>query len=97
MARQCPTAPEGSGNDGKCFNCGEEGRVALSSLSFTLANLCLDIRRPNAPSHAFLPVLVVSARSRVILRLNVQTSRQPNASIASKKVEYPFHLSSFIG
>ena len=25
MARQCPTAPEGSGNDGKCFNCGEEG------------------------------------------------------------------------
>ena len=25
MARQCPSAPEGSGNDGKCFNCGEEG------------------------------------------------------------------------
>ena len=25
MARQCPTAPEGSGNDGKCFNCGQEG------------------------------------------------------------------------
>ncbi|KAL9132800.1 MAG: hypothetical protein Q9175_006028 [Cornicularia normoerica] len=25
MARQCPTAPAGSGNDGKCFNCGEEG------------------------------------------------------------------------
>ena len=25
MARQCPTAPEGGGNDGKCFNCGEEG------------------------------------------------------------------------
>ena len=25
MARQCPTAPEGNGNDGKCFNCGQEG------------------------------------------------------------------------
>ena len=25
MARQCPSATEGSGNDGKCFNCGEEG------------------------------------------------------------------------
>lgn len=25
MARQCPNAPEGGGNDGKCFNCGEEG------------------------------------------------------------------------
>jgi len=25
IARQCPSAPEGSGNDGKCFNCGGEG------------------------------------------------------------------------
>lgn len=32
MARQCPSAPEGSGNDGKCFNCGEEGWGLLSYL-----------------------------------------------------------------
>ena len=35
MARECPTNPTGgAGNDGKCFNCGEDGQARLSLFKY---------------------------------------------------------------
>ncbi|KAL8746666.1 MAG: hypothetical protein Q9190_001355 [Brigantiaea leucoxantha] len=101
FARECPQKPA---SFGKCFNCGEEGLVLQENLPSWLqrfvsvgilyANKRSDIVRPNVPNLVFSLGLVVSVRKKGMQLVTVRISRLLFVTIASKKNNKAFDLSS---
>lgn len=84
-ARECPTDPEGPM---KCFNCGQEGQVTISTVHYSLlTQTSTATQRLTAPIPKSSPGRVAVVKRKDTLLQNVPTSLQSSATTAKKRVE----------